>query len=318
VYPTGWTVNNCTDPASGAGTWSLFSAASDAYLNWQIVPIEIIANSFNYDDRIRNVNGAIVANGVAYAVLGSKNIAFGASDQRSGGSQVDYMTTCDYDLTGKTNVWMAINSMYSQEIYQMGAIEYSIDQGTTWLPVVYMLDPGTIITNESGIVDAQATLTTVNLNIPYCQASSYGNTFGAFIGVASELWGTLGPYISARNQDDHVTNHKIEQFRLPLADNQPKVRVRFIMVGADYWDWGFDYFGLYSLVTPPSLQITSATKSGSDITINWNGTGGNFSGLQKATSLTSPNWSNIRGTIGQTTFTEPISGTTAFYRAVRF
>ncbi len=45
-----------------------------------------------------------------------------------------------------------------------------------------------------------------------------GNYFGAFIGVASDLWGTLGPYFSARNQDDHVTNHKVERYRLPQAD----------------------------------------------------------------------------------------------------
>jgi hypothetical protein len=316
VYPTGWVAQNCTDPAGSAGTWSLFDPTSDAYLNWQIVPIEVVANYFGYGTKIYNVAAPVVANGVPWPVLGKKNIVFGASDQRSG-SQVDYLFTCDYNLTGKSNVWMCFNSMYTQEKYQLGAIEYSIDQGATWLPIVYMLDPSTIISNGI-VVDAEATLSTVDLHIPYCTASSYGNMYGAFIGVAQAQWGTLGPYISARNQDDHFASHRVEQYRIAQADGQANVRFRFAMIGANYWDWGFDNFGLYTRAVTPDLQITGVTRSGANITINWNGTGGNFSGLQKATALTSPNWSNIPGSIGQTTFTEAVSGTTAFYRAVRF
>jgi hypothetical protein len=316
VYPTGWVAQNCTDPAGGAGSWNLFDPTSDAYLNWQIVPIEVVANNFGYDGRIYNVAAPVVADGVPWAVLGKKNIVFGASDQRSG-SQVDYLFTCDYNLTGKTNVWLCFNSMYTQEKYQLGAIEYSIDQGTTWLPIVYMLDPATIVTNEAGI-DAQATMSTYDDHIPYCQASGYGSMYGRFIGVAEAQWGNLGPYISARNQDDHFASHRVEQYRIAQADGQANVRFRFAMIGANYWDWGFDNFGLYTRTTAPDLQITSVNQSGPSLTINWNGSGANFSGLQKATSLNPASWSNIPGTIGQTTFTETIAGTTAFYRAVKF
>jgi hypothetical protein len=227
------------------------------------------------------------------------------------------MSTRDYDLTGQSNIWVALNSMYSQEIYQLGGLEYSIDQGATWLPIVYMLDPGTIVVTN-GIIDPWITLTTVDLHIPFGTCGN-GNYFGAFIGVDSSLHGTLGPYISARNQDDHVANHKIEQYRLPLADGHTKVRVRFIMAGADYWDWGFDYFGIYSKPPPELPRITSSAKSGGNITINWNGTGANAaSGLQKTTSLTSPNWVNVPGTIGLSSFSESISGSAAYYRVVRY
>ncbi len=316
VYPAGWTVQNCTDGAAGSGTWSLLNATSDAYLNWQIVPIQIIAGSFNYDGRILNVNGAIVANGAVIPVLGSNNIAFGASDQRSG-NQVDYMFTGDYDLTGQSNIWVAFNSMYSQETYQLASLEYSIDQGATWLPIVYMLDTPTIVVTN-GVIDPFTTLSTTDLHIPY-GTCGYGNSYGSFIGVDSSLYGTLGPYISARAADDHVTNHKVEQYRLPLADGQAKVRFRFAIAGANFWDWGFDNFGVYSKPPPELPRITSSAKSGGNIIINWNGTGANAaSGLQKTASLTSPNWVNVRGTIGLSSFSESVSGSAAYYRVVRY
>jgi hypothetical protein len=317
AYPTSWSVQDCTDPAAGSGTWSLFDATSDAYLDWQIVPLEIIASSFNYDDRIRNVNGAMVVNGAVISVLGSNNIAFAASDQRQG-NQVDYLFTGDYDLTGQSNVWVAFNSMYSQETYQLGAMEYSTDQGATWLPIVYMLDTPTIVVTN-GVIDPYTTLSTADLHIPYCNASGYGNYYGAFIGVASNLWGTLGPYISARTADDHLTDHRVERYRLALADGQAKVRFRFTMVGANYWDWGIDNFGLYTL--PPStaaLRITGIVPSGTNLTVNWNGTGANFSGLQQASNLSALNWVDIPGTIGQTSYTGAVSAAQRFYRAKRF
>jgi len=51
----------------------------------------------------------------------------------------------------------------------------------------------------------------------------------------------------------------------------------------------------------PDLKISIAC-SGSSVTANWNGTGANFSGLQKATSLTAPVWTDVMGTIGRTSF----------------
>jgi len=318
VYPTGWTVTNCTDAAAGAGTWSLFSATSDAYLNWQIVPIEIIASSFNYDGNIRNVNGAIVANGAVIPVLGSNNIAFGASDQRSG-NQVDYMFTGDYNLTGQSNIWVAFNSMYSQEDYQLGALEYSIDQGATWLPIVYLLssNPSAVVLTN-GVIDPDATMNANILRIPFGNCG-FGNSYGVFIGVTPDRYGTLGPYIRLSPRGDHVTWHRVEQYRLPMADGQSKVRFRFTMVGGNFWDWGFDNFGLYTVATAELPRITSSVKSGGNITVTWNGTGANAaSGLQKTTGLNPPNWVNVRGTIGQTNYSEPFSGASAYYRVVRF
>ncbi|MGO8700404.1 MAG: hypothetical protein ACLQVY_22165 [Limisphaerales bacterium] len=314
IYPAGWSVQNCTDPAADAGTWSLLDATSDAYQNWQITPINDIANYFNYGTRIDNVNGAIVVNGNVVSVLGSNHIVFAASDQRSG-NQVDYLFTGDYDLTGQTNTWLAFNSMYSQENYQLGAIEYSTNQGNTWLPIIYMLssNPSTIVLTN-GILDAAATMTNLDLQIPY-GTCGYGNSYGPYIGVTPDQYGTLGPYIRLCAPSDHVTWHRVEQFRLPLADGQPKVRFRFAFAGSDFWDWGFDNFGLYSLSpSQPALQITNVTISDGNITMTWNGTGANFSGLQKTTDLASGEWVDVPATIGQTNYTTTVSGPAAYYR----
>jgi hypothetical protein len=319
VYPAGWSVQNCTDPASGSGTWSLYSATSDAYLNWQIVPIDVIASDFNYDGNILHVNGAIVANGNVIPVLGSNNIAFAASDQRSG-NQVDYLFTGDYDLSGHTNNWVAFNSMYSQENYELGALEYSIDQGATWLPIIYMLssNPSTVVLTN-GVVDPDATMNNVDLHIPYGTSCGYGNSYGPFIGVAPSLYGTLGPYIRLCGPSDHVTWHRVEHFPLPMADGQSKVRFRFAFAGANFWDWGFDNFGIYTVpASQPPLRITSIVPSGTNVTVSWNGTGANFSGLQKASSLGATNWVDIPGTIGQTNYMAPISATATYFRARKF
>jgi hypothetical protein len=315
-YPAGWSVDGCTDPDIPG--WDLLNPRSDAYLTWQIVSVGIVAANFNYADRVHNINGPTVLNGVPLAELGSKNIIFAASDQRQGGSQIDYLYTGDYDLSTQSNVWVAFNSIYTQENYQLGALEYSVDQAATWLPLLYMLSPSTLMVTN-GVIDAYATLSTVDLHIPFCTASGLGNYFGAFIGVSSNLWGTLGPYISGRAAGDQYASHRIEQFRLPAADGQSKVRFRFAMAGANFWDWGFDSFGLYSRPsTPPPLRIASVASSGTNISVTWNGNGANFGGLQKATTLNPANWADIPGTIGQTNYSETISPSPVYYRAARF
>jgi hypothetical protein len=104
-----------------------------------------------------------------------------------------------------------------------------------------------------------------------------------------------------------------------LADGQPNVRFRFALVGANFWDWGFDNFGLYSLSpSQPTLQITNVAISGGSVTMSWNGTGANFSGLQKATDLATGEWVDVPATIGQTNYTVTVSGLAGYYRARKF
>ena len=317
VFPAGWTATNCTDPAAVVG-WDLYDERSDAYMDWVITTMDIAVNNTGWGANILNVNGPIVVNGALVTVLGSNKVAFAASDRRSG-SQIQIMLTGDYNLTGQSNVYVAFNSMYTQNQDNIDSLEYSIDQGATWLPIVYLLNSAAddiIITN--GVIDAYATLTTIHSDAAFCTGSGDGNYYGAFIGVASNLWGTLGPYFSARIDDNQKESHRLEKYRLSQADGQPKVRFRFMQAATDSWVWAVDNFGIYSIPSPAPLQIGSFTRSGTNITINWNGIGGNFSGLQKTTNLSPANWVNIPGTIGQTNYAEPIGGNTAYYRGVRF
>ena len=229
------------------------------------------------------------------------------------------MFTGDYNLTGQSNTYVAFNSMYTQNQNNIDSLEYSIDQGATWLPIVYLLNSAPddiIITN--GVIDAYASLTTIHSDAAYCTSSGDGSYYGAFIGVASNLWGTLGPYFSARINDNQTESHRLEKYRLPQADGQAKVRFRFMQAAGNSWVWAVDNFGIYSIPLPAPLQIGSIARSGTNITINWNGIGGNFSGLQKTTTISPANWVNIPRTIGQTNYAEAVGGTTAYYRAVRF
>jgi hypothetical protein len=181
----------------------------------------------------------------------------------------------------------------------LAAVEYSIDQGQTWLPIVYMLESNDVLTNATGQVDALATFTTEYLgggqgvavyNDP-ADGLDKGGYYGAFIGVASNLWSTLGPYISSRGDDDPVDSKRVELLRLPQADNQANVRFRFAHAGTDSWYFGIDDFGLYSI--GPTL---SASLSVNNLTISWP-TGVTGYTLESTDSLTNPSWSAVGGVV---------------------
>ena len=136
--------------------------------------------------------------------------------------------------------------------------------------------------------------------------------YGAFIGVTSNRWSTLGPYIARRANDNPSESKRVEVFRLPLADNQPNVRLRFAYAGTDSWYWGVDDVGLYS-ISPP--QINSITTSGGNVLVSWNGAAGTR--LQKATSLTNPVWIDVAGSSGANSAAVTAVGAEAYFRLVR-
>ncbi len=122
----------------------------------------------------------------------------------------------------------------------------------------------------------------------------------------------LAPYISRRVDDDPIESKRVEILPLPLAANQPTVRLRFAHAGTDSWYWGVDEVGLYSL---PSLKINSIVRSGSNVILSW--AGELNTKLQKTTSLTSANWQDVNGTTGASSATNAITGASGFYRLVR-
>src|SRR2546421_12078004 len=95
----------------------------------------------------------------------------------------------DFDLAGKTNVYLSYHSLWEQNQDSIGAVEYSINQGQTWLPIVYMLDLPDVLTNATGAVDAALTFSTnyndVAVYTDPADGLAKGGYYGAFTGVAS-------------------------------------------------------------------------------------------------------------------------------------
>jgi hypothetical protein len=309
ALPAGWVATNNTTPQTPGIDFC--DATSDAYTNWVVINTNrlcagpICAKGFECDTLNAPpiaVNGSLIGGGVIDG-LGHNNILFFESDNRNNSPdhQIGMVFTADIDCTGKTNVYVGFNSLYLMNQDNIAALEYSVDQGTNWLPVLYYIadtdgtDPtlSDVITNSSGVIDAVATLNTVRSDQPL------GTNYGYFI--CAPITQDLAPYIQPEPDDeassvttsDGVSHFawigkSIEVIQLPAADGSPHVRFRFVYAGTCSWYWGVDEFGLYSINTPvissqPQSQaidagtpvtFTVGASSASSVTYQWkkNGT----------------------------------------------
>jgi hypothetical protein len=274
--PAGWSsfgFSGRTDPGcdpSSAGIGGLQDLHSGCYSNWVVVnSARFRSNMLTYPthtpeidyQRVLDTNRINVVNSALVGNLAQGNIVFGNSGyQDDAGSQIVYLFSPDFDLTGRTNVYLAFHSLWEQNQDSIGAVEYSIDEGVTWLPIVYMLDGPDILRDSDGNIDAAATFSAVPGDVATyidpADSMFKGGYYGAFIGVASNNWSSLVPYISARDDDDASESKRVEVYHLPAAANQPKVRLRFVHAGTDSWYFGVDNVGFYSLsvVSPPALR----------------------------------------------------------------
>jgi len=282
--PTGWSVTNATTIQTPG--LDLNDPNSDSYLDWVVVNSNRFANVFDQ----RRLNIALTAtNGRLVKSLISGNLAYAESDNR-GGNQVQVLFSPDYDLTGKTDVYLSFHNVYEQNQDSAGSVEYSIDQGATWLPALYMLDEPDVIRDGSGVIDAVATLNTARGD------QAYGQSYGAFIGaVVSQA---LAPFISVRVNDDARESKRVEFLRLAQADNQPKVRLRFAQSGTGSWYFGIDNVGLYSVApTVVTGLVPGSAAIGSSITI----TGSNFGPVGSNNVVY---FGTVRGTVTSATSTQ--------------
>lgn len=312
--PTGWTRSNFTSGATGE--FDLNNAASDSYLDWLVLSRERIRTNASWNGSARLQLPDQYVNGVLIESLISNNCVYAESDSR-GGDQIQYLFTSNYNLAGKSNVYVSYWSTYTQNQDSLGAAEYSVDNGATWLPIVYMVKNTTVLTNGQGAVDAWTTLTTPVSGLPtWTDPNTFetrGGFYGEYIGVASNLWSTLAPYISGRLDDNQSESKRVELFRLPQADNQATVKFRFAQAGTGSWFWGIDNLGLYSISAAPP-QVTGSTLSGGNLTITW--TADAATRLETTSSLGgTPTWTTVPETLGAGSATVTV-GTTgnAFYR----
>jgi hypothetical protein len=330
--PSGWVATHFTDVSGSSRDLDFGNLDSAAYDTWTVVAASRFTGSFvTYSDpnspqgwmddyqRVLSVNPANVVNGVWIQNLAQGNFLFGNSGYRNGSSQVLFLQTADFDLSGKSNIHLAFHSLYEQNQDSFGSVEYSVDQGQTWLPIVYLLHGPDIIRTAGGDIDAAATLSTEHNDAATWSdppGVARGGNYGDLIGVTPDLWSTLAPYISARLDDNPSESKRVEIFRLPEADNQAQVRFRFAYCGTDSWYFGVDSFGLYSISTVSEpARIESVRLTDGSLVLNWSGGNPPFQ-VQRKASLADLEWQNAGSTTDDRTFTEPATGSAAFYRVV--
>jgi hypothetical protein len=330
--PAGWTSVSYTEVQNA--DLDLGNLDSASFAHWIVVAAERFTGSFvtysNPDNpeawetdyqRVLSVNPLNVLNGQVYdQPLASGRFVIGNSGYRLGQSQVLYLFTPDYSLTGRTDVHLAFHSLWEQNQDSVAAIEYSVDRGATWLPVAYFLDGPDIVTVTDELtgevtVDAVATLTAEHGDVArYLDPETFeekGGTYGAFI--AAEISPALAPFLEARVDDNPTESKRLELYRLAAADNQAVVRFRFAHAGTDSWYFGLDNFGLYSIpatpVEPPSLTWVRA---GAELTLSWPASATGFV-LESSPALAPAAWSPVGGVSGNSVTVSP-SGAAGFYR----
>ena len=326
--PAGWTQTSYTDISLSDPAVDFGSLDSVAYAGWTVVNADRFrTNLVTYSDptrttddyrRVLSVNPRNVVNGQFVRTLATGRMAFADSGYRTGQSQVQFLYSPDFTPTGKTNVYLSYHSVWEQNQDSIGAVEYSIDQGATWLPIVYMLATADVVTDADGTIDALTTFTNVYSDVALYTlpdtGEQLGGYYGAFIGVASNLWSTLGKYISPRIDDDPIESKRVEFFRLPAADNAAHVRFRFAHAGTDSWYFGLDDFGLYSITSVVPARLT-ALLSGGQLSLSWTADPGTK--LQKTLNLSAPNWQDVPNTLGAANATEALGDRAAFYRLIK-
>ncbi|MBU6400096.1 MAG: hypothetical protein KGS61_07240 [Verrucomicrobia bacterium] len=326
--PTNWVQVNYTDPLSNTNI-DYTDPNSNAYLGWIVATTTDVGGFSGGNLRLmvapdQELNGQFF-NANTFPLM-SNNFLYAESDHR-GGNQVQYLYTPSYNLTGKPGVVIAFNSSYEQNQDDIVALEYTVDHGTNWLPILYWVQgdsddqaPPDVLRDPNGIVDAVATLTTRYGDVAVYTDPATGQQAGGYYGafIKAPISQALAPYIEGRINDDPVESKRIEVFRVPNADNQASVQFRFAQAGTGSWYWGVDDWGIYSVpsivVTPTGPGSLAASLRAGNLVVSW--TGAANVQLQSNTGLSAAGWQNVPGTLGANGYTNTVSATT-FYRLIQ-
>lgn len=327
ALPAGWVAKSFSEVQNEELDFGNLDSA--AYAGWTTVNVDRFKGSFvtysnpdgsqgEKDDykRVLSNSGMVVVNGKLVADLASGRMLFGNSGYRRGRSQVMFLTTSDYNLSGKTDIHLSFHSLWEQNQDSIAVVEYSIDKGATWKPVSYFLAAADVKRAETGAVDVEATF-----NTEYGDVARYtdeagtelGGTFGAFLAATIEP--SIGAFVHARVDDSPVDGKRVELFRLAGADNQKTVRFRLAHAGTDSWYWGIDDFGIYSLgqVIPPSIRIA---RTADGVELSWGADAAGFT-LESSGTVAGGTWTPVSVGAGSTRVVVPVSGTATFYRFKR-
>ena len=305
TQPPGWVAWNFT--ANCTAGRDIMDQNSDSYKDWVLVNTN---NAPLIDGGVLNVAPGQTFNGQPVDTISGGNILYAESDSRDnpdtrGGpnfGETQFIVSKPFDCSQITNVVLTFSALYEQNQDSYGGVEYSVDGGATWLPIVYYLDSvdagGDIKYKPDGSVDAVATFTAPNNDTSHwitngvlhgAGANGYGD------GVGAPITQALADYIAPRLNDNSSEGARIEVFRLSQAGKKSDVRLRFSAMGTDSWWFAVDNIAFYDVApsVPTAPVFNPITRSGNSITIAWTGTGT----LEETTALggtwsTSPSQNN--------------------------
>lgn len=328
ALPAGWKGRSFTDVTNP--DLDLGNLDSASYAGWTVVNSDRFLGSFvtysnpenpaswaNDYRRVLDIGPKVIANGAPVRRLATGGVLFGDSGYRNGRSQVLFVETPDFNLVGRSNVFLGFNALWEQNQDSIATVEYSIDGGGSWLPVLYLLDTPDILRTETGAVDVAATLGTERGDIArYTDdaGNDIGGTYGAF--VSAPVSEALAPFIEARINDDSKDGKRMEVRALPDAANQSRVRVRFGHAGTDSWYFGIDNFGLYSIAPTPAVQpVVSASLVAGAVRLAWSADAAGYV-LEQRSEATSGAWTTVPGVSGNAV-TLPATASQQWFRLVK-
>jgi hypothetical protein len=325
--PTDWVFWNFT--AHNNDGRDITNQKSESYEDWVLVDVSHIVSIDGSSPYTIDPGQFIEVDGTSYEIknstapeggypewLMSGNVLYAESDSRSntdtrGGpnkGQTQFIITKPYDLSSFKDVLITFSSIYEQNQDSLGAVEYSIDGGANWLPVMYFLEEPDIKLNADGTVDAVRTFrdangdtsTWVDNDVP--KGGNYGD------GIAAPITAALGDYVVPRINDGDTEGKRIEVARLAGAAGKSDVRLRLASLGTDSWYFAIDNLAFYDLgggAAAPSLKVS---RSGDTVTIT-------FEGALLESSTVNGTYTAVQGATSPLTLTKPAG--TKFYRAVK-
>ena len=152
-----------------------------------------------------------------------------------------------FDLSKAANPVLSFTVGYEQNQDSYGGVEYSVDGGKNWLPVVYYLDGPDIVLDANGAIDGVATFNAVQGDSSLWTVNGVvkGKTYGD--ALAAPIVAGIGDYIAPRINDNNWEGKRIEIFRLDAAANKSDVRLRLSATGSDSWYFWVDNIAFYDI-----------------------------------------------------------------------
>jgi hypothetical protein len=277
---------------------------SDSYKGWIVVSRTRLEG---LKSRIFQIAPGQTRNGVDLTVddLSTGNCLYAESDVRDD-NQVQFIKSAPFNLSAVANPVLSFGSLYEQNQDNCDGVEYSINGGSTWMPVVYYVDEldsgGDIKLNSDTTVStttftdpADGSASWIDSGVP--KGGNYGDALLAPINPS------VARFVHPRENDNPIIDKRLEVFRLPAASHKSDVRLRFFQIGTASWYWAVDNIMFYDVPASPSVTL-SISRNGA---LYWTGTGT----LQVAPSVTGP-WTVAPSQANPQTIA--FGGASSFYR----